>query len=193
MDHYQLSSSSEIAIESLPSLGLRRTYHERPCGELLYGPGVIFYHRATGGHYDHYDSRPASCDISNAQYPTPGTSPNTSGWHFDAYSPEAGADYSSISPLSYGYQSTDACYTPPQSPRPRKRGPFQCERCERTFSTSTNFTRHNSSSNCAIKGGLGKDGMSFPCTECGKAYNRNDNLKKHIKEKHPSLEKPLQG
>lgn len=73
------------------------------------------------------------------------------------------------------------CPSPPQ-----KRPPYYCQRCHRTFSTTTNFTRHDTSSMCATN--ARGDSISHACTQCNKTYNRKDNLKKHIKDKHPVVE-----
>lgn len=133
-----------------------------------------------------YVSQPDSwysfSDVNFDLWPSPGTSP-TGSTRNHRWEDESCGQYSLIEPYpapSYR-NAVGTCPSPPQ-----KRPPYYCQRCNRTFSTTTNFTRHDTSSMCATN--ARGDPISHACTQCNKTYNRKDNLKKHIKDKHPVTE-----
>jgi len=137
------------------------------------------------------DSWYALGDAPSDQLLSPGTSPAGSPrtyWYLDESSePFSTIESYPLQPaLSYHRNAAGTCSSPPQ-----KRPPYYCQRCHRTFSTTTNFTRHDTSSMCATN--ARGDPISHPCTQCNKTYNRKDNLKKHIKDKHPVAEARQNG
>ncbi|KAF8244969.1 hypothetical protein K440DRAFT_663103 [Wilcoxina mikolae CBS 423.85] len=79
-----------------------------------------------------------------------------------------------------------------QRPRRRSRtdtpSRYSCHNCGAQFTNIGNYNRHKSTSKCGsgvarVNGQLGIS-HKFCCAQCGKAYNRKDNLGKHWREKH---------
>ncbi|KAF8542414.1 hypothetical protein BDD12DRAFT_979052 [Trichophaea hybrida] len=78
--------------------------------------------------------------------------------------------------------------------RPRKRNRtdiqsrYTCERCGESFTTITNYNRHNSTSKCSTENGrvAPSNPTRYMCgiDSCPKGYNRKDNRDKHQREKH---------
>ncbi|KAF8244972.1 hypothetical protein K440DRAFT_663105 [Wilcoxina mikolae CBS 423.85] len=78
--------------------------------------------------------------------------------------------------------------------RPRKRNRtdtrsrYTCERCGESFTTITNYNRHNTASKCSTENGrvAPSNPTRYMCgiDGCQKGYNRKDNRDKHQREKH---------
>ena len=67
-------------------------------------------------------------------------------------------------------------------------GPFKCDQCERSFSTSTHLKLHQDSRHDPTRPVV----EDFPCNICGKILHAERSLKKHLKthEKNKNLDTP---
>ncbi|KAF8542417.1 hypothetical protein BDD12DRAFT_825098 [Trichophaea hybrida] len=110
----------------------------------------------------------------------------------------SGSMFDSIIAHSMGVTTN---FVPPEKPppetsiqRPRRRSRtdapsrYSCHHCGAQFTNIGNYNRHKSTSKCGsgvarVNGQLGTS-HKFYCVQCGKAYNRKDNLNKHWREKH---------
>ena len=57
-------------------------------------------------------------------------------------------------------------------------GPYQCGKCEKTFSTYPSIFRHNRSVH---------EGLRFPCNKCDQTYTQKGHLQTHIKSVHDGV------